>query len=80
LDEQGKFVEVTANLEYVGLDGNKVRYIHLKEYLTNNDKEVIDVLGFVVSPKYGLAFDPEHKFWVTHFRQSELKEWRNEAS
>jgi len=77
LDKKGKLVEVTANLENVDLNGIKIQYRHLKEYLSKNDNEVFDRVGFTVSPKFGIAFDSEHQFWVTHFRQSELEGWCN---
>jgi len=77
LDKKGKLVEVTANLENVDLNGIKIQYRHLKEYLSKNDNEVFDRVGFTVSPRFGIAFDSEHQFWVTHFRQSELEGWCN---
>jgi len=77
LDKKGKLVEITANLENVDLNGIKIQYRHLKEYLSKNDNEVFDRVGFTVSPKFGIAFDSEHQFWVTHFRQSELEGWCN---
>ena len=80
LDRNGHLVEVTANLECVDLNGSKIQYIQLNDYLSKNDNEAFDTVGFIVSPKYGIAFDPEHKFWVTHFRQSELEGWRNVSS
>ncbi len=77
LDKEGRLVEVTVNLESIEINGATVQYHLLKDHLSKYDNETFDTIGFIVSPKFGIAFDPEHKFWITHFRQTELEGWRN---
>ncbi|MCE2573744.1 hypothetical protein [Motilimonas eburnea] len=76
-DSSGKFVEVTVNLEELALDFEVVQFGELEGYLTKNDVGIFNKFGFLVSPKFGLAFDPDHKHWVTFFRETKLEDWRN---
>lgn len=80
LDKEGRLVEVTANLESIEINGTTVQYHLLKDFLYKYDSETFDTVGFIVSPKFGIAFDPAQKFWITHFRQTELEGWRNVSS
>ena len=76
-DSRGKLVEVTVNLEELALDSQVVKFCELEGYLTKNDVGIFNKYGFLVSPKFGLAFDPDHKHWITFFREAELEDWRN---
>lgn len=75
-DSRGKLVEVTVNLEEFELDSEVVQFCELESYLTKNDVDIFNKYGFLVSPKFGLAFDPDHKHWITFFRENGLEGWR----
>ncbi|MCE2570374.1 hypothetical protein [Motilimonas eburnea] len=76
-ESSGKLVEVTVNLEKLALDSDVVQFCDLEGYLTKKDVGIFNKFGFLVSPKFGLAFDPDHKHWITFFRESGLEDWRN---
>lgn len=76
-DSSEKLVEVTVNLEELALNSEVVKFSELEDYLTKNDVSIFNKFGFIVSPKFGLAFDPDHKHWITFFRETELEDWRN---
>ena len=77
IDSSGKLVEVTVNLEKLALDSEVVQFCDLEGYLTKNDAGMFNKFGFLVSPKFGFAFDPDQKHWITFFRESGLEDWRN---
>ena len=75
--KENKVIEITSDIENIPLPDKNVTFKELKEFIAKNDKKSFDTVGFYVSPKYGIAFDPNHNSWVTMFCKSELKEWEN---
>jgi hypothetical protein len=74
-NQQKKCKEVSADLPQIEIDGEKTPFKQLKTFIKNNDDKSFETVGFIVSPKYGMAFDPHFKSWVTFFAKSELKNW-----
>jgi len=76
----GSVVEVTADSEVVELGDISVPFERLAEFLRQNDASTFETVGFVVSPAYGVAFDPAFRAWVTAFAKDELPKWRKHAA
>ena len=76
LDESGNFVEATSNETVLEVNQKKIDFRDLQDFLKKNDEDTFESYGFVVSPKFGIAFDPHHESWVTFFRKSELVNWK----
>lgn len=74
-NKQKKFKEISADLSQIEIEGEKIPFKHLKTFIKNNDEKSFETVGFTVSPKYGIAFDPQFKSWITFFAKSELKNW-----
>lgn len=69
--------EVTLNSEYFDLDGREIGFAGLGFFIAKNDTSSFKTNGFLVSPKYGLAFDPHDKYFLTVFCQADLERWRD---
>jgi hypothetical protein len=71
-----KLVEVTVDSKAITLGSVIVLFERLEPFLKENDESVFDCMGFIVSPKYGIAFDPEFPSWVTVFPKERLAVWQ----
>ena len=74
-----KLVEVSADAKTISLGSVVVQFEKLRDFLQQNDDSVFDCIGFLVSPKYGIAFDPEFPSWVTAFPKERLLVWQQIA-
>ena len=75
-DASDALVEITVNVPVVDLDGHRVPYALLRSYIAGRDISMFERAGFVVSPSFGIAFDPECPFWVTAFPRESIELWR----
>lgn len=73
--DSGLLHEVTVNSEYVNLDGREIGFVDLGFFVAKHDVNSFEASGFTVSPKYGIAFDSHHKYFLTAFCEADLKEW-----
>jgi len=69
--------EISVDTPVVELDTMSVPFKNLGAFLRNQDHETFEAMGFIVSPKYGIAFDPHDASWVTAFPQESLSLWRS---
>ncbi|MEC5388314.1 hypothetical protein VVD49_21455 [Uliginosibacterium sp. H3] len=76
-NSDGKLKEVSADAAELEIEGERVSFESLRPFLEQRDKEWFERVGFLVSPKFGIAFDPNFPSWVTAFSQSELPLWRS---
>lgn len=84
---EGKLVEATANSECFEIEGlrfpgkgcREIAFVELGYAIAKLDKESFLCHGFVVSPAFGLAFDPQFHPYLTVFARTELPGWQDVA-
>jgi len=72
----GRLEEVTQQAATVQLTGKVIPFDALHDFVRTHDREMFERAGFVVSPKYGLAFVPASDHWLTALAAHCLDEWR----
>jgi hypothetical protein len=73
----GRLEEVTQQAAFVEFAGGVAVPFHaLAAFLKAHDENVFERAGFVVSPRYGLAFDPSDPQWVTAIAAHCVDTWR----
>lgn len=76
----GRLEEVTTRAPVLHLPGGvAVPFASLAAFLREHDPGTFRAGGFVVSPAFGLAFDPSDSNWVTALATHALPEWRKLA-
>lgn len=77
----GRLEEVTLRAPVLHLpDGVAVPFAALAGFVREHDAGTFRAGGFVVSPAFGIAFDPGDSNWVTALAAHALPEWRKLAS
>jgi hypothetical protein len=71
----GRLEEVTQQASVVALDAVAVPFTALHQFIREQDDEAFERAGFVVSPRYGLAFDPACPCWVTALAAHCIDTW-----
>lgn len=74
--DNGRLEEVTQQANTVVLGNVAVPFTALRQFLTEQDEGVFERAGFVISPKFGMAFDPANPFWVTALAAHCIGTWR----
>jgi hypothetical protein len=72
----GRLEEVTLQARVVTLGNILVPFESLAGFIRTHDPEAFERAGFVISPAFGLAFDPTEPFWVTALARHCLPEWK----
>ena len=79
-DTTGRLEEVTrrAPVLYLLLAGRvvDVPFGQLSEFVHGHDADAFDRAGFLVSPRFGLAFVPTEPDWVTALAAHCIDSWR----
>ena len=75
-DSTGALNEVTIESEAIEIEGVTIPFKHLAAHVKAEDAGVFEKYGFIVSPEFGLAFDPEHSPWVTVITKRGLAAWQ----
>jgi hypothetical protein len=73
----GRLEEITLQAEVVTIGNIVVRFETLAAFIRRHDPEAFERAGFLVSPGFGLAFDPTEPFWVTALAEHCLPQWRS---
>jgi hypothetical protein len=73
--ECGRLEEVTMQAEVLTLGNVAVPFASLAGFIRANDPQAFERAGFLVSPGFGLAFDPAEPFWVTALARHCIPEW-----
>jgi hypothetical protein len=73
--DSGRLEEVTLQAEVVRLGNVAVPFDALAGFLRSQDPQLFERAGFLVSPAFGLAFDPAEPFWVTALARHCLPQW-----
>lgn len=74
--DSGRLEEVTLEAEVVALGNVAVPFDTLAAFIRRHDPEAFERAGFLVSPEFGLAFDPAEPFWVTALARHCIPEWK----
>lgn len=74
--DSGRLEEVTLQAEVVALGNVMVPFAALAAFIRGQDPEAFERAGFLVSPRYGLAFDPGEPFWVTALARHCIPQWK----
>ncbi|MGZ3199290.1 MAG: hypothetical protein ACXU6W_05640, partial [Croceibacterium sp.] len=72
----GRLEEVTTRAPVVYIGMTDVPFAGLESFVKGNDASAFERAGFIVSPKFGLAFDPNCPDWVTALAAHCLDTWR----
>ncbi|HVE52146.1 MAG TPA: hypothetical protein VNB23_02050 [Ramlibacter sp.] len=71
----GRLEEVTREAKVLTFGNIAVPFEALAGFVRAQDPDTFDRAGFVVSPAFGIAFDPAEPFWVTALARHCLPEW-----
>jgi len=72
----GRLEEITMQAEVLSIGNVAVPFPSLAAFIRAHDPEAFERAGFVISPQFGLAFDPSQPSWVTALARHCLPEWR----
>ena len=75
--DSGRLEEITSRAEVVSIGNVVIPFEMLAAFLRDQDPDAFERAGFLVSPAYGLAFDPSEPFWVTALARHCLPQWRD---
>lgn len=71
----GRLEEITLQAKVVKLGKVAVPFEALAGFIRGQDPGAFDRAGFLVSPAFGVAFDPAEPFWVTALARHCIPEW-----
>ena len=74
--DRGRLEEITAQAPVVYIGNVDVPFTGLEEFVREQDAAAFERAGFIVSPKFGLAFDPNCPTWVTALAAHCIDTWR----
>ncbi|MBT2299465.1 hypothetical protein J7E70_03210 [Variovorax paradoxus] len=73
----GRLEEITAQAPVVNIGNLSVPFTALASFVRATDPSAFEKAGFLITPKFGLAFDPDDPFWVTALAAHCLDSWRD---
>jgi hypothetical protein len=71
----GRLEEITAQAPIVSFGSVVVPFANLELFIRNQDAAAFTRARFLVSPAFGLAFDPSEPSWVTALARHCIAEW-----
>lgn len=71
----GRLEEVTRQAKVLNLGAVSVPFPSLKTFICEQDHRHFARAGFLVSPKFGLAFVPDSPYWVTALARHGVEQW-----
>ncbi|MBX9871154.1 MAG: hypothetical protein K2X75_04075 [Burkholderiaceae bacterium] len=74
--DSGRLEEVTQRTPVLHLEQLAVPFVALAGFIRSQDPEAFERAGFLVSPRYGLAFVPREPDWVTALAAHCIPTWR----
>jgi hypothetical protein len=72
----GRLEEITLKAPVVSIGNLSVPFAALASFIRTTDSTAFEKAGFLVSPKFGIAFDPDEPFWVTALAAHCIDSWR----
>ena len=73
--DSGRLEEVTAQAPVLSFGSVVVPFANLESFIRNQDPAAFTRARFLVSPAFGLAFDPSEQFWVTGLAKHCIPQW-----
>ena len=73
--DNGRLEEITAEAPVLHIGPVAVPYARLQAFVLENDDRAFWRARFLVSPAYGIAFDPTEPAWVTALARHCLPQW-----
>lgn len=73
--DSGRLEEITLEAPVLDLGAVAVPFGSLEAFIDAQDPAAFRRAGFVVSPQFGLAFDPREPCWVTALARHCLPQW-----
>jgi len=77
--DSGRLEEITLQAQVLNLGKVAVPFAHLAAFIRDHDTAAFECARFLVSPGFGLAFDPDEPSWVTALARHCLPQWRRLA-
>ncbi|MBS0452307.1 MAG: hypothetical protein JSS14_13445 [Proteobacteria bacterium] len=74
--DSGRLEEITRQAPVLSLGNVVVPFAALASFIGAQDPMAFERAGFLVSPRFGLAFDPSQPFWVTALARHCLPQWQ----
>lgn len=71
----GCLEEVTMPAQVLNLGQIAVPFASLEAFIRDQDSLAFERAGFLVSPKFGLAFVPREPYWVTALARHCIETW-----
>jgi len=71
----GRLEEITVQAPVLSFDSVLVPFANLGSFICNQDPAAFIRAHFLVSPVFGLAFDPSEPFWVTGLARHCIAQW-----
>ena len=71
----GRLEEITMQAPVVGLGTVAVPFSSLEQFVRAQDSAAFERAGFIISPRFGLAFDPQCPSWVTALAEHCIESW-----
>lgn len=72
----GRLEEITTQAPVVSFGAVSVPFGTLAAFVRVHDGAAFERAGFLVSPRFGLAFDPEDPCWVTAIAEHCVSSWK----
>jgi len=74
--DNGRLEEITVQAPVVNIGNLAVPFTALASFVRTSDPSAFERAGFLITPKFGLAFDPDEPCWVTVLAAHCLDSWR----
>lgn len=78
--DSGRLEEVTRRADVLHLGSVAVPFFALQAFIAEHDADAFERAGFIVSPRFGLAFVPNPSRWVTALAAHCIGTWRDLAA
>lgn len=74
--DNGRLEEITQQAPVLHLGSIAIPFAALERFVREQDADAFERAGFVVSPRFGIAFDPACPSWVTALAAHCVETWR----
>lgn len=74
--DNGRLEEITQQAPVLHLGAVAIPFAALDRFVREHDPAAFERAGFVVSPAFGIAFDPQCPSWVTALAAHAIDAWR----
>lgn len=75
-EDNGRLEEISTQAPVLDLGTVAVPFATLAAFVRAQDKSAFERAGFLVSPRFGIAFDERDPNWVTALARHAIARWR----